>query len=1083
MKNDPERIKATTDTEKAFAYHQAGLFDQAREIYLRILRYNPDDYNALQLLGVLAVHDGDYSLAVELISRAARVVDSDPSIFNNLGEAYRGLNQLKDAEQCFRRALNLDSNYALAYNNLATVLHHFKRSLEAEEACRHALACHPFYAEAYNNLGIILADLNKYDEAETAYRQALNMNNDYFDGYVNLGILYKNMGRYRESEQVYRKALRLNPHASEALYNLSILELLQGKLRKGFEHYENRVEKHDILLSAPLECPPWQGQKLDGKSLLLITEQGAGDSIMMMRYLRVLKKSKFPGRIGVYCDVSLQRIFSSFPEVDQLYLKPESPPFNEFDYHCPMMSLPYLFKTTLFTIPQPVPPVCVPDEIKIRWQNQFSNLQGIKVGLAWSGNRELKADARRSIPLSVFMPLRDVPGIHYFSLQKGYGSEQLLESDWNIIDVMDDCKDYLETASLIDMLDLVISVDTSVVHLAGVIGKRLWLLNRFESEWRWMLEREDSPWYPTLKIFHQESISDWSHVMQRVADELRRMVDSHQNSTVKECRNDDFHQGLAFLVSKDFVNAAECFETVLSQFPGNADVHNNLGIAYFEIGFTDDAKDEFKTATKIDPEHAEAWKNLGKAIRDTGGNSASAASCFRKALSLVPDSDDAWMMLGTTLLDRGRSAEAVKCFRKSLELNPYNCDAHSNLLFAMNYLSQVSQADLLAESLQWNDVHTAGIFAMQHESGTDRFRNGRLHIGFVSGDFKRHPVGYHLLPILAAHDREQFAIYCYETIHEPDDLTVQMQEYVDGWRDISRLSDEDAAKVVCDDRIDILIDLAGYTKGSRLCLFAHKPAPVQVSWLGYFNTTGVKAIDYMIADETTIPAGEERLYSEKIIRLPGSRFCYAPPDYAPQVVEPPVLNNGFITFGSFNNLAKLSSETVQLWSRVLMAVPGSRLLLKWSTLGRKKERDSLLRKFSRSGIDAERLLLRGKSSHSGMLLEYGDVDIALDPFPFSGGMTSCEALWMGVPVLTLLGDKPAGRQTAGFLRTIGLTEWVALTEEQFVSRAIHAASNPEGLKAIRYGLRDRMTVSTLCDGVRFTQNLESIFREISLKCT
>lgn len=524
MKSDPERIEATADIEEAFAYHQAGLFEQAREIYLQILLYNPDDYNALQLLGVLAVNDGNYPLAVELIGRAATMVDSDPSIFNNLGEAYRGLNQLKDAEHCFRRALNLDSNYALAYNNLAVVLHLLKCSLEAEEACRHALACYPSYAEAYNNLGIILADLNKYDEAEAAYRQALNMNNGYIAVYVNLGILYKNMGRYRESEQAYQKALRLDPYASDALYNLSILELLQGKLRKGFDHYENRVERNNILSSTPHECPPWQGQSLNGKSLLLITEQGAGDSIMMMRYLRILKKTKLPGRISVYCDVSLQRIFSSFPEVDQLYPKPESPPFDEFDYHCPMMSLPYLFKTTLSTIPQQVPPIWAPDEMRSKWQNQFSNLHGLRVGLAWSGNRELKADARRSIPLSVFMPLRDVPGVHYFSLQKGDGSEQLLESDWNMINVMDDCKDYLDTASLIDTLDLVISVDTSVAHLAGAIGKRVWLLNRYESEWRWMLEREDSPWYPTVRVFRQLVVSDWNLVVKKIKGELCRLL-------------------------------------------------------------------------------------------------------------------------------------------------------------------------------------------------------------------------------------------------------------------------------------------------------------------------------------------------------------------------------------------------------------------------------------------------------------------------------------------------------------------------------------------------------------------------------
>lgn len=539
--------------------------------------------------------------------------------------------------------------------------------------------------------------------------------------------------------------------------------------------------------------------------------------------------------------------------------------------------------------------------------------------------------------------------------------------------------------------------------------------------------------------------------------------------------SDAISRGLLCLEQKDFLGAAELFEQVVAVEPNNADAHNNLGIAYFEIGFRDDAKEEFKSATMILPDHAEAWKNLGKAIRDTGGNPELAARCFRKALSIAPDFDDAWMMLGTTYLDRGRSVEAVKYFQKSLDMNPNNCNTHSILLFAMNYILQFSQKDLFLESLKWNENHASGITRMQHAIRTDQHQIKRLRIGYVSGDFKRHPVGYHLLPVLAAYDRERFEVYCYAALSEQDDLTEKMQGYVTEWRDISKLSDDDAAALICNDRIEILVDLSGHTGGNRLIVFASKPAPVQVSWLGYFNTTGVKAIDYLISDETTIPPEEEQWFSEKVIRLPGSRFCYAPPEYAPPVIEPPVLKNGAITFGSFNNIAKLTPEVIELWSRVLMAVPDSRLIIKWSTLSRKKVRDRLFRQFARHGVNSERLSLRGKSPHADMLKEYGDIDIALDPFPFSGGMTSCEALWMGVPVVTLLGDKPAGRQTAGFLRTIGLPEWVTMSPEQFISQAQLAASDYGQLKLLRFGLRGRMTASTLCDGVSFTRNLEALY--------
>lgn len=1050
----------------------------------------------------------------EAIDIHSTIQSASAETYKNKGNTFLSLGQLDEAEQSYRQALVLNPEYGESYNNLGNVLRLSKRLEESEQAFSKALIFMPNSAEVHSNFGNLLMDLERFEDAEKFYRQAITIKPDYYYAYNGLGLFFLQTRNFDDAEECFRQAITIKPDCSEAYnnlgllfallghledaehsyfqslsfttnkakiyFNLSLIYLIQGRYGKGFEFYEQRfgaeygrslykIGEYFIKLQ---NCRRWNGESLDGKSLLIIMEQGAGDNIMMMRYLPLLSKFS-PKRLIVYCEPNLQQLFHTMCIVDEVVPTSESLPIDNIDCYCAGMSLPYLFNTQLDTIPSTVPYLFLSNQENLKWRNSFKNIADYKVGLVWAGNRQHRYNNIRSISLSQFSPLLDIKGVQFISLQKGEDSCQLKNTGWDILDLMDLCHDYLDTASLVSKLDLVISVDTSVAHLAGAMGKPVWLLNSFAGEWRWMLEREDSPWYPTVRIFRQDTRSDWSKVMQRVVSELQNIIDMRRMD-----KNDYINQGLALLASKDFVDAAGSFERAVEIYPENTDAHNNLGIAYFEIGFREDAKYEFKTATRLSPSNAEAWKNLGKAIRDTRGSSETAARCFRKALSITPDFDDAWMMLGTTLLDRGRSKDAVKCFRNALKLNPNNCDAHSNLLFVLNYIPEIFQSDIYFESLKWNDIHAAEITEFQHIIETDLYQNKRIRVGYVSGDFKRHPVGYHLLPVLAAHDCDSFEVYCYSTICEQDDLTEQMRGYVAGWRDISRLSDDEAARLICDDFIDILIDLSGHSNGSRLRLFAHKPAPVQVSWLGYFNTTGVKAIDYIISDETTIPVNDEQWFSEKILRLPGSRFCYSPPEYAPLVSKPPVLKNGNITFGSFNNIAKLTTKVIELWSQVLIAVPDSRLILKWSTLGRKKERDRLIKIFVKNGIDAGRLILRGKSSHVDMLMEYGEIDIALDPFPFSGGMTSCEALWMGVPVLTLLGDKPAGRQTAGFLQTIGLSDWVTFTQEQFVSRAIAAASEHEKLKIIRLELREKMAASTLCDGARFTRNLESTFKEI-----
>jgi protein O-GlcNAc transferase len=300
----------------------------------------------------------------------------------------------------------------------------------------------------------------------------------------------------------------------------------------------------------------------------------------------------------------------------------------------------------------------------------------------------------------------------------------------------------------------------------------------------------------------------------------------------------------------------------------------------------------------------------------------------------------------------------------------------------------------------------------------------------------------------------------------------------DHWRDIVGLSDSDAAAMIERDRIDILVDLSGHTARNRLLLFARRAAPVQASWLGYFGATGLRAMDYLVMDEATLPAGEERWFGETIVRLPHGRFCYAPPDYAPEPVDPPSLKRGYATFGSFNNVAKIGAEVIKLWAAVLDASPGSRLLLKWRSFDNEQVRRRVSNDFGAAGIAPERLELRGLSPHADMLAQYGDIDIALDPFPFGGGLTTCEALWMGIPVLTWPGDRPASRQSSGFLDLLGMSDCVAHSAVQYVRCATDLAANPHRLTALRHTLRARMTGSPLCDGAQFTPTLEAAFRKM-----
>ena len=523
---------------------------------------------------------------------------------------------------------------------------------------------------------------------------------------------------------------------------------------------------------------------------------------------------------------------------------------------------------------------------------------------------------------------------------------------------------------------------------------------------------------------------------------------------------------------RDAINA---HYAAISLNPCVAEAHTNLAVALLEDGWIEEAIKACKASIRCKQDFAGAHTNLGNALKEIG-RIKEAIGAHHAAISLKPDFAEAYSNLGNALGDLGRIGQAVAAYQAAVNISPDFVSLYSNLILSMHYHPEIDDPAILAAALQFGARFKEDSAPGSYSNV--RAPNRRLRIGYVSGDFHRHPVGWFLWPVLSSHDPNEVEVFCYSNSARSDDLTLKLRASAHHWRRIVGLSDHAAAAMIAEDKIDILVDLAGHASNNRLPMFALKPAPIQATWLGFWGTTGIKAVDYILTDNVTIPPGEEVNYTETILHLPGNRFCYGPPDYAPPVAPPPCLRNGHLTFGSFNNLTKVGAEVIELWSAVLRAVPGSRFLLKWRSLGDERIRQQLVRAFLAQGIGPERLEMRPASTHEDMLAQYGDIDIALDPFPFSGGLTSCEALWMGVPVITWPGAKAPSRQTFGFLQALGLTQLVAQTPADYIKIAAALAADQASLTRLRNSLRPDMAASPLCDGEAFARKLEFTYRKI-----
>lgn len=469
---------------------------------------------------------------------------------------------------------------------------------------------------------------------------------------------------------------------------------------------------------------------------------------------------------------------------------------------------------------------------------------------------------------------------------------------------------------------------------------------------------------------------------------------------------------------------------------------------------------------------------LAMAQSASGEFTAAEATC-RKLLSQQPEDIGALLTLSGRISDRGDAVEAIDPLEKAMLVAPKMHAIYSNLLFISTYVSEMSRAAVHQRHLDWATAYEGDSPPRKFSFASDAEPGRRLKIGYVSGDFSVHPVGFLLAEVMSCHDSSQYEIYCYAQVRFPDAITALIKAKATGWHDVMLMPDDELAQLIHDDGIDILVDLAGHTAFNRLPVFIRKPAPIQVSWIGYFHSTGLSSIDYFLTDPHTSPEGSGQLFSEVPLRLPHTRFCYSPPGYAPEVAETPCVHNGYITFGSFNRLAKLVEPVIAAWSAVLQGVPTAKLLIKAGGLHEEAICDRVLSRFAVYGVSAERLIFRPVSDHALMFAEYGEIDIALDTFPFNGGMTTLEALWMGVPVVTIAGDSVVSRQTVSALTNIGLADELAFVNvDAYVAGAIALANNPARLIELRSQIRPRMAASPLRQPEQFTRDLESLYRRM-----
>ncbi|MCT7990632.1 tetratricopeptide repeat protein [Laspinema sp. D6] len=632
--------------------------------------------------GITAHHRGDLIKAERFYRQVLEQMPNHPVALTNLGMILKSQGNCEEAVACYHKALPYAPQEVGLHYNLGNALWELGKREAAIAQFERVIVLQPNHVDGYNNLGMVLHELGELESAIPHFEQAIALNPNYAQGYNNLGLVLHDMGRVEEAIACYDTALRLQPDYSEAHNNRGIALLIQGDLRQGFREYEWRWRVKAAPDLPPIPAPFWDGSDLQGKTILLHAEQGLGDCIQFIRYAALLVQRG--GRVVALVNQPLVRLFKSVPGIDRVsaYWSELAP----IDVWIPLLSLPHILGTTLDTIPRKIPYLTHSHLAPV-----ILHAPGLKVGIVWAGNPQHKGDLTRSCPLRYFLPLLNIPGIKWYSLQKGPEETRIRQQNLPINDLAPHLQDLADTAAVIAQLDLVITVDTSIAHLAGALGKPVWVALSYAPDWRWMLNRSDSPWYPTMRLFRQEERGDWQGVFDEVAQSLTEVLATRVVLPEPETISPEFALARQDYEAGNFANAQRRCRVLLRQYPNQAQGWQLLGAIAHQGGKIHTAVGYYKQAIAADSHYLPAYINLGAALRSLGKTSE-AISYLAQAIAVDSHCLAAHYNLGNALSDEGHFQEAIAHYRQVIALDAHHSQAHYHLGNALQEVGNVTEA-------------------------------------------------------------------------------------------------------------------------------------------------------------------------------------------------------------------------------------------------------------------------------------------------------------------------------------------------------------------------------------------------------
>lgn len=892
---------------------------------------------------------------------------------------------------------------------------------EAIRCYEQALDVNPHDAQAHNALGDIYYEKQMLAEAEASYHRAIQIKPDYSDALLNLGLVLDQQTRLDEAEICYRKVVLIKPDNALAHFNLSITLKAQARWQEAESSCRKALEIK----------PDFSHAHFNLATLLQQQDQLAEAEASYRTAISInpdFLQAHFSLAMLLQQDNKLSQAADRLEHI--LRLRPDATEARDSLLNILMVLQRFPEAEILCRYSLEL----APDNVITLYNLSVTLREQTKLIEAETGFRkvvELKPDFTEA----------------HFNL----GS--ILHQQGKLADAESSYRNALAiqayTPALTHLAD--------VIQAQGRMTEAEIILQQVLTD-----QPDDAASHFKLALLHIEQ------------GKLPEAENGLKNTLLIQKDFADAHGAMALLLMNQgrYPAAEASLQRVLQIRPGDAVAHDNLGLISYQQGKFSESISSFKSAIALDSTLLNAHNNLASAYKRLGRLQDAEAS-YQTVLQMDADSPMAHNNLALVYVDQGRIDEAVILYRKALDINPDFAESHTNLLFALNYHPDLSSAEIYA-AYQEYDVRFANIYEKDWLAFAARREPGRrLKIGYVSPDLYNHSVKYFLEPLLAHHDKSKVEVYAYAQLNWEDEATARYKTYADHWIPTMLMSDEALAARIRADGIDILVDLAGHTGQNRLLVFARKPAPVSVSWLGFGYTTGIKAIDYMLMDDTSMPAGSEQIFAEQPWRLDTPGYAYRPGEGMGAVNSLPALQRNYITFGTLSRAIRINDKLIAVWSAILKKVPGSRLIIDSSNFRENFMQEAFIEKFAAHGIAPSRLDV---GCHSPPWDTMRKIDIGLDCFPHNSGTTLFETLYMGVPYVTLAGRPSMGLLGSSILKGAGHPEWIANTEQEYIDKAVALASNLPALASLRDGLREKMKASALMDETGFASKVETAYR-------